>query len=232
MKTALISGATGGIGHAIAMQLYADGFNLSLGVRNIEKAKIMFAEFDPTRLQLVTYDALNTSDATKWVQNAYEKFAQIDVLINCAGFLAATNIENFDEAILDRVWAINAKAPVCLTHAAFPYLKACGNGRIINIISLSGKRVKGKSFAYGMAKHAMMAFTHSLRHTGWEYGIRSTAIMPGWVNTDMIKTLCPFPLDQVTQPREIAKLVSVIIQLPNTASVPEIPINCQLEDTV
>ena len=100
------------------------------------------------------------------------------------------------------------------------------------MISLSGKRVKGKFFGYGMTKHTMMAFTHSLCHAGWEHGIRSTAIMPDWVNTDMANGLCPFPAEQIAQPAEIAKIVTMVIQLPNNASIPELPINCQLEDTV
>ena len=232
MKTALISGASRGIGKAIAEQLYADGFNISLGVRDTEKVSALFDDLDSARLQIVPYDALNLEDAAKWVNAAIKRFSHIDVLVNCAGIARASSIEKFSVSALDEMWNTNAKAPVCLTHAAFPHLKSTGHGRIVNVVSLSGKRVKGKSFGYGMTKHAMMAFTHSLRHAGWEHGIRSTAIMPGWVNTDMADGLCPFPAEQITQPAEIAKMVSMVIQLPNNASVPELPINCQLEDTV
>ena len=124
------------------------------------------------------------------------------------------------------------KAPMYLVSLAWPYLKRSGTGRVINICSLSAKRVKGGSFAYGMSKSALLSFTHSIRQAGWSHGIRATAVCPGWVNTDMIREICPFDPTEITQPEEVAQLILEVLALPNRASVPELLINCQLEDTV
>ena len=103
MKTTLISGASRGIGKAIAEQLYADGFNISLGVRNTEKVSAIFNNLDSSRLQIVPYDALKLEDAEKWVNAAIERFSRIDVLVNCAWIARANSIEEFSVAALDEM---------------------------------------------------------------------------------------------------------------------------------
>ena len=121
------------------------------------------------------------------------------------------------------------KTPMRLMRAAYPYLKASGAGRIVNVASLSGLRVPDGYSGYPMSKFALVALTHAARHVGWEDGVRATAICPGFVNTDMVTHIDSLPKDKVIQPADVATVVQTVIELPNTASVAFVPINGRLE---
>jgi NAD(P)-dependent dehydrogenase (short-subunit alcohol dehydrogenase family) len=101
---------------------------------------------------------------------------------------------------------------------------------VINIVSLSGKRVKSAGIAgYAMTKYALDALTHGVRYAGWEHGIRATAICPGFVATDMTADVQAVPQRQMIPPEAVARLVGTVLALPNSASITEVPINCVLE---
>jgi NAD(P)-dependent dehydrogenase (short-subunit alcohol dehydrogenase family) len=102
--------------------------------------------------------------------------------------------------------------------------------RFGQIASLSGKRVKNLNAGYQMSKHAVIALNHAVRRAGWDDGIRATAICPGFVNTDMAASLADLPPEAMTQPEDIALLVANTIEMPNSASVAEILVNCRHED--
>ena len=109
-------------------------------------------------------------------------------------------------------------------------LKRAGSGRVVNLVSLSGKRVKSAQVgAYSVSKHAALALTHWVRQEGWEHGIRATALCPGFVATDMSAQLTGFPPDNMIQPETIATLAATVLALPNTATVAELPVSCVLE---
>lgn len=229
-KVILVSGANRGLGLAIAKQLYQDGFDLSLGARDLNALQIAFADCDPKRVLFSAYDAKDPESPKTWVKNTLEKFGRLDGLVNNAGILHATRLENEDdENKIFEMFDVNAMGPLRLTRACLEPLKQSGEGRVVNIISLSGKRVKGAALGYPMSKFAFMAFHHSLRQSTWDFGIRATAICPGFSNTDMVRGISPLKENQMTQPEDIAKIVSTVIQLPNSASVAEVPINCVAE---
>jgi NAD(P)-dependent dehydrogenase (short-subunit alcohol dehydrogenase family) len=85
---------------------------------------------------------------------------------------------------------------------------------------------------YAISKHATSAMTHSVRYSGWEHGIRATAICPNLVATDMIRDFTDLPPDSMIHPGAIAQLVATVLALPNPTSVVEIPVNCRLEHSV
>ncbi len=144
--------------------------------------------------------------------------------------LKRVKFDDDDEREMDQMWEINVKAPWRLTREAFPYLKHSGEGRIINLVSMSGKRVKGTLAGYSVSKFAFLALSQSMRNLGWEDGIRVTAICPSFVNTDMAGGVRVNPKD-ITQPEDIAKIVSTVLSLPNNAYVGEILVNFSLEKT-
>jgi NAD(P)-dependent dehydrogenase (short-subunit alcohol dehydrogenase family) len=80
-----------------------------------------------------------------------------------------------------------------------------------------------------MTKYALDALTHGVRFAGWEHGIRTTAICPGFVATDMTADVEAVPKEQMITPEAVATLVATVLALPNSASVAELPINCVLE---
>ena len=230
MKVILISGASRGIGRKIAEHLREEDYLLSLGVRNPQNlTNTVFSNNE--KVLIYPYEAKDKQSPLDWVKATITKFGRDDGLINCAGILKRVQFEDDNEEALDSLWEINVKAPWRLTREAFPYLRKSGQGRIVNLVSMSGKRVKGILAGYSASKFAFLALSQSMRNAGWDDGIRVTAICPSFVNTDMAKGVNLAP-EEITQPEDIAKIVSMVLNLPNTAHIKEILINFALENSV
>jgi NAD(P)-dependent dehydrogenase (short-subunit alcohol dehydrogenase family) len=229
-KVIMISGSNRGIGKAIMEKLLEEGNLLSLGVRNPENLQKSMTPFDSNLLHLQQYDARNPDHAESWVHSTVERFGRIDGLINNAGILHPMGLEDDKETLLDDMWEVNAKAPLRLTRLAFPYLRKSGRGRIIDIISMSGKRVKGNWVGYSMSKYAALAASRTARMQGWEDGIRVTAICPGFVQSDMtLQNVPSYPQENMSRPEDLALIVSSLLQLDNESAIPEVMMNCVFE---
>jgi NAD(P)-dependent dehydrogenase (short-subunit alcohol dehydrogenase family) len=185
---------------------------------------------DTDRVLVHPYEARNREISDQWVSATIERFGRIDGLVNNAAIVHLFRPEEENEALLDEMWEVNVKGPMRLFQSAFPYLKSSGTGRVINISSLSGVRVKwAEAVGYSMTKHALMAFTHAVRFSGWEHGIRATAICPAFVNTELPGQISGVEPEDMIQPGTIAELVETALSLPNTASVAELSVNCLLD---
>jgi NAD(P)-dependent dehydrogenase (short-subunit alcohol dehydrogenase family) len=228
-RVVMISGASRGIGLAIARRLAGEGYRLSLGVR--DPRRFAAAGFDPERILVHRFDALEPASAADWVAATAKRFERIDALINNAGILRGIDFETGDEAVLDEVWAVNVKAPFRLIRHALPHLAEAGNGRIINIASTDGKRYRpGVSIGYTMSKHAVMALTQAAKFAGWDRGVRATALCPGAVDTDLIAGIPGVtPRQDRIAPETLAETVSFLLRLPNSSSVAELVMNTRLE---
>ena len=227
----LISGANRGIGAAIARHLKANGYRLSLGARDpssLEKehgtagGDVLYARFD----------AFDKDSASEWVNATIERFGRIDALVNNAGSMEMVGLMDDDEEALDRLWTVNVKAPMRMTRLCLPHLEQTGNGRVVNIVSLSGKRAKNGLVGYNVTKFAAMGLTHTTRHVAWDKGVRATAICPGFVHSDMSAYTNKIAPEDMTQPETVAELVRTAIELPNNAAMAEMLVNCRLEDTL
>ena len=225
-RVVMLSGANRGIGAAIAERLAADGYRLSLGARRVDALAESAPDIGSDRMLLNYHEATEEDSARRWVDATIDRFGRVDVLVNCAGIVDRTGLESMDEDVLDDMWAVNVKGPLRLTRLALPHLRQSGSGRVINMASLSAKRVKGDAIVgYSMTKYALLALSHAIRQIGWDDGIRVTAVCPGPVATDMMD-----PDDEtITQPEDVADLVATMIALPNTASVSELLIGCRME---
>lgn len=224
-RVALVTGARRGIGRAITERLLADGWKVSLGLREgFEDWK------DNPAVQVLGYDA-SLGGEEEWVAAALDRFGRIDAIVANAGVMIPKSVVEISDEDLDTMWAVNVRAPQRLARSAFPALGVSGKGRVIVIASLSGKRVASvQSSSYAMTKHAAVALAHGLRQAGFDQGIRATAICPGFVSSDMGKSLVP-DLQTMTSPAEIADIVLTAINLPNNASVAEIAVNCRAEQS-
>lgn len=226
----MVSGASRGIGRAIAEKLLADGHRLSLGLRNPEA-------WDPLpspaahHLQIHPYNARDPSSAAHWLDSCRHRFGGVDGLIHCAGIFSRVGLlfDDGQEEEIDELWNVNVMGPWWLTRAAWPDLVRSGDARVITLVSMSGKRVKGHLAGYAVSKFALMALCQAMRNLGWAEGIRVTAICPSWVNTDMAAAVNAIPKEEMTQPEDLGEIVSLLLRLP-PASVPfEIAVNCRLE---
>ncbi len=226
-RVVMISGANRGIGKAIAKRLANDGYKLSLGVRDtssVDKTSL------PESTGVFAYDAADAASADAWVNSTLADCGRIDAIVMNAGVLHPVGFGEKDETNLDQMWDINFKGPLRLINAALPLLKQCGHGRVVNIVSLSGKRVLGGSnLGYCASKYSALSLTHAIRQEGWADGLRATAICPGLVDTDMVAHVdAPAGEFKIT-PEAIAASTAYALSLPNDATVAEILVNSRLE---
>lgn len=234
-RTLLISGASRGIGRAIAERALAEGHRLSLGLRDpaaLPQGPLrQAANRRSDRLFVHPYEARDPGQATAWVAATLARFGAIDGVIHCAGLFSRVGLlfAPGDEQEIEDLWRVNLMGPWWLTRAAWPALVASGDGRVIALVSMSGQRVKGSLAAYPCSKFALMALCQSMRNEGWDAGIRVTAICPGWVNTAMASQVTALPAGAMTQPEDLAALTAQLLRLPASAVPFELKINCVLE---
>jgi len=221
-RIVMVSGASRGIGRAVVDRLLASGFRVSAGLR------------DPGRLQqserLMThrYDAEEAESPISWVNATVARWGGVDAIVNAAGVNPKVLVSGEGEDELEEMWRINVKGPLRVIRAALPHLAVCGHGRVVNLGSLSGRRV-GSNVGYAMTKFAVVALTHGLRREGRAAGIRATVVCPGYVATDMTLNDDEIPRHEMSQPGDIAQLVETVLMLPNNASVSELLVHCQFE---
>lgn len=234
-RVVLISGASRGIGAAIARRLHRDGYVLSLGARTPEASLSALGAPDGDRILSARFDALEPKTAEHWVTATVDRFGRIDALINNAGILRMVTFDEGDEADLDDLWAVNVKAPYRMIRLCLPHLRKAAHGRIVNIASTDAKRYRDPtvSIGYAMTKHALLALSHAARFAGWEDGVRTTALCPGAVDTgliDGVPGVTPGP--GRIPPETVAAAVGFLLSLPDMASVAELPMNTRLESTI
>ena len=244
MRTLLISGASRGIGRAVAERALADGHRLSLGLRDLEALKQ--TPLDPAlagsdKVLLCPYAAEDPAAAQAWVEATSNYFGGFDSVIHNAGIFSRVPLlfESGEEQEIAHIIDVNLMGPWWLTRAAWPQLASHGEGRIQVLVSMSGKRSKGRLAAYSASKFALLGLCQTMRNEGWAAGIRVTAICPGWVNTDMAAAVRSGPSDRwptqsmeaeaMTQPEDIASMSAELLRLPNRAVPFEIAVNSSLE---
>jgi NADP-dependent 3-hydroxy acid dehydrogenase YdfG len=227
----LVSGSDGGIGSAIVTDLIEHGYRLSLGSMDPCLLVEKFGPETPDRIYQ-PFNAFERGSSEAWVDRTIETFGQIDGLVNAIGLATRVTIMDDNDEDLDKIWEVNVKTPLRLTRLCMPHLEASGKGRVVNLVSLGGKRIRNVTVGYGMTKFAAMGLTHATRTYGWDKGIRATAICPGWVNATMGLNSPTRKIEahEMTQPATIALLVRTAIELPNNAAMAEMVVNCEFED--
>ena len=192
---AVITGSTSGIGLGIAECFAAADMNVMLnGFGDAEEIEKTRSALDANASGSVFY---NGADMTKPEQirdlmaDATEKFGQVDVLVNNAGIQQVAPIEEFPEAKLDAIIAINLVSAFHTTKAVFAGMKERGYGRIINIASAHGLVASPFKSAYVAAKHGIVGLTKTLALEGAEFGVTANAICPGYVKTPLVEKQIP-----------------------------------------
>lgn len=220
-RVIMVSGASRGIGQAVVDRLLASGFRVSGGMRTPQA---------PWHDNLIThrYEAEEAGSAEEWVAATVAHFGKLDGLVNSAGIAPAFSLIDGDEETLDRMWRVNVKGPWRMIRAAYPHLVAAGNGRVVNLGSLAGKRTVA-NVGYSMSKFAVTALNHGLRATGWDAGIRSTLVAPGYVATDMTADITTHPKDQMIDADDLAELIETALCLPAYGAVSEMLVHCRYE---
>ncbi len=230
----MVSGGARGLGHAITGALVADGWQVSVGVRDPETARKQLGS-SADQIHVAPFDATDKLAADRWTDEVISEFGRIDALVNNAGILRMVTLESGTEDDLDLMWEVNFKAPFRLCRAVLPHLRKTGRGRVISIASTDGKRYRDAtaSLGYVVTKHALVQLNHAVRFAGWEDGVRATAICPGAIDTDMIANIPGVtPKAERLKPETIAEVVTFLLGLPNEASVAEFVANTRLEPSL
>jgi 3-oxoacyl-[acyl-carrier protein] reductase len=186
-KVALVTGGSRGIGAAIARRLASDGADVAITyVSSPEKARAVVGEIEKLgrRAVAIQADSAQPEAVKVAVDKTAAEFGRLDILVNNAGIFLPMKFREASYADMDRLWAINVKAPIVAIQAAIPHMQS--GGRIITIGSCVAERVAGPGITlYAMTKAAIVGLTRGLARDLGRKGITVNVVEPGPIDTDM-----------------------------------------------
>jgi 3-oxoacyl-[acyl-carrier protein] reductase len=213
-KTAIITGASRGIGKATAELFLKEGANLVLTAH--QNVKLLNELAKNKQVLVVKADLRLKDDIKKLVKDAFDKFSTIDILVSNAGTFEIVDFEEIEESHFDEVMNLDLKGAFFLAQRVIPYFRKQGHGKIVNVSSLSGKIGSASAPHYAAAKAGIIALTKSLARKYGKDNINVNAIAPSLINTDMVKSIPKerldklvdaVPLKRLGSPDEVAKLI-------------------------
>lgn len=182
-KVIIITGASSGIGAALARALAVEGAKLALAARNAEALAGVSADC-PHAISLPT-DVTDPAACAELIQKTVDHFGRLDVLVNNAGLSMLARFETIEDfALFERLMAVNYFGAVYCTQAALPHLRT-RKGLILNVSSLAGKTGVPLRTGYSASKHALQGFMDSLRIELMGSGVDVSMVSPGFVDTDI-----------------------------------------------
>jgi short-subunit dehydrogenase len=176
-QTALVTGATGGIGNALARALHGRGARVLLSGRRQDALDELAARLGD-RSEVLVADLAEPGGATDLAEAA----GAVDVLVANAALPASGRVEDFDHEQIDRAIDVNLRAPIQLTRALLPGMLERGRGHLVFVSSLSGKAASPRSGIYSATKFGLRGFAAGLREDVEESGIGVTVVFPGFVS--------------------------------------------------
>ncbi|HUI08736.1 MAG TPA: SDR family oxidoreductase [Bacteroidota bacterium] len=185
-SVAVITGASSGIGAALARRMAGEGASVVIAARREDQLKAVAQEIarDGHRAIPVAADVTVRQEAEVIISTALEEFGRIDVLVNNAGRGHFASVEDTTDEMIRSMFALNAFALWYTTRPALVQMRKQGSGHIINVASMAGKLGYPFNSAYVAAKHACVGFTHALRMELVGTAIHATVVCPAGVLTD------------------------------------------------
>ncbi len=186
-KIVVITGASSGLGEAAARLLSAEGATVVLGARRVDRLEALVQELTAKggRAVAVATDVTNRAEVQKLVDTAVHQFGRLDVIINNAGLMPQSLLENLRVEDWDRMIDVNIKGVLYGIAAALPPMKRQKSGHIINVSSVAGHKVGPGGAVYSATKHAVRVLSEGLRMEVKPHNIRTTIISPGAVATEL-----------------------------------------------
>ncbi len=229
----VVSGASRGIGRAIALKFASKAFNVAVCSRNEEKLKEIEKELkdvNPNGNHLIVQaDMSNKNDVIEFAQIIKSQFNTIEVLVNNAGvFLPGKMLEESD-GVFEKMIETNLYGAYYLTRALIKNMIDKNNGHIINICSVASLKAYPNGGTYTVSKFALLGFSKSLREELKENNIRVTSVMPGATITDSWEGV-NLPNSRFMPPKDIAQSIWDIYKLSDRTVVEDIILRPQLGD--
>jgi NAD(P)-dependent dehydrogenase (short-subunit alcohol dehydrogenase family) len=227
MRTAIVTGAYGGIGRAITEMLREEGFAITMVGR------------DPGRLEAVA-DDLGEGPELSWCAGSLEEEAfldevvaahrqrhgALDLLVNNAGISGYRPVGELTADFVDAQFAVNTRAVILLTDKCLPMLRAAvglrGSAQVVNTASNAGKRGEPLLAAYSAAKFAVVGYTEALHSELAGEGIKATAICPGLTDTPMADDARAAGAVDMILPSDVAETVRLTTRLSKSCIIPEV----------
>lgn len=222
-KTALVTGASRGIGRSIALLLAERGADVVINYAgNTEAAEKTVADIEALgrKAMMIKTDVADTEACKAMIDKVVEEFGKIDILVNNAGITRDTLLMRMSEDDWDAVLNTNLKSVFNCTKAAVKYMMKQRSGRIVNISSVVGAMGNAGQANYAAAKAGIMGFTKSVAKETAKRGITVNAIAPGFIATDMTAVLpekvvsnlqAAIPMGRLGEPEDIAKAAAFLV---------------------
>lgn len=230
-KVAVVTGASSGIGKAIAEKLSAEGCKVALASRSLEKLAEIKKEL-PTESFIAGMDVSSTASVNTAFEKIRKEFGKINILVNCAGVMPLTYLKNRHLEEWLQTIEVNVKGTLRCIHEVLPSMKEQKSGHIINIASVDGKEIFEGGAVYGASKAAVIELSRAMRmELSPEFNIRITSIEPGTVETDLREDISDKELledkdyggkEPKLKPENIADAVYYALSQPASVNVNEL----------
>jgi short-subunit dehydrogenase len=225
---ALVTGASGGTGRAVARALAERGMGLCLTGRDAGRLQDSAREIRSPAARIVVRQAdLSTDGGIRGlVEDVSTDFGRIDVLVHAAGTLCLGNVEAAGWEDLDEQYRVNLRAPFLLTKALLPMLKESG-GQVVFVNSTAGLAAGADNGLYAATKSALRSLSGSIRDHVNRFGIRVMSVYPGRMATPMQEAVHrfeghPYEPGALLQPSDVADAIVAALDLPRSAEVTDI----------
>jgi NADP-dependent 3-hydroxy acid dehydrogenase YdfG len=227
----LVAGASSGIGREIAILLARDGVRVMASARREERLRELRTSLQGEGLAL-DYHVADVTDPDAMealVQGTRERLGEIDIMVYSSGVNVPDRaLTRLRRETWDRVISVNLNGAYYLTRAVLPAMRERGRGHLIYIASISGKAPDISGVAYQAAKRGIIGLAHAIRVEEKEHGIRTCAILPGLVDTEILnlRPVKPPPetLAKALRPEDVAEAVLAVARLPERVVIPELEI--------
>jgi 3-oxoacyl-[acyl-carrier protein] reductase len=222
-QTAIVTGASRGIGRAIALSLAREGMNIILASRTKSSLDSVADEVSRSggNPVVIATDVSHVQAVDNLVEKALDSFGKIDVLINNAGIGMFAPVEDIQVSDFDKMFNVNMRGVFLCTRAVLPHMKKRRSGAIINISSLAGKNFFKGGSGYAATKWALNGFTKCLMLEAREFNIRVSVICPGSVATEFTSDTSK-DASKILQARDVADAVLTVLRLPAHALMSEV----------
>jgi len=218
--TALVTGATGGLGSAIATTLSAANIKVFLTGRNEQRLSQLSKMLGDRCIGFKSADLSDSSQINQIIESV-----KPTILINCAGIFPTGPIEKTSIKEFDDCFFINVRAPFLLARAAIPHMRQAGWGRIVNVGSSSAYAGFSSTAAYCASKHALLGLSRAMFHELKNEKIRVYCVSPGSIKTEMGRKVVGQDYDTFMDPEEVSSFILQIIEYDGNMISEEIRLN-------
>jgi 3-oxoacyl-[acyl-carrier protein] reductase len=226
-KVALVTGASRGIGRALALAFAAESARVAVAARTLPELQQVVSEIEKrgSKGLAIQADLSSEEQIKEMVRTTVGHFGRLEVLVNNAGFGKFHNVADFPTEDWDSMFAVNMRGLFLATREALPHLRQRGESAVINIASLAGKNFFKTGAGYSATKWGVLGFSKCLMLEEREHGVRVLAVCPGSVDTHFFDGLAMTPNpDKILKPEDVADMIIAALRLPQRAMVSEFEI--------